>query len=268
MTETTENSDYKALNPYRKAASLLLTRLKWDLQLESWKSRSKLKNIRNKYKGKKAVILCNGPSLLKVDFDKLSESGVYTFGLNKINLLFDKTNFRPNCIVAVNPFVIEQNTQFYNETETLLFLDSKANQLGVRNRKNTILLNSTDMRGSFATDCSLSVFQGHTVTFVAMQLAFHMGFTEVALVGCDHNFASKGKPNKTVVAGNVDPNHFDPNYFSGGMKWQLPDLFESEVAYKKAGDVYEASGRKLINATTGGELNIFKRMSLDEFIQD
>jgi len=68
--------------------------------------------------------MCNGPSLNEVDFDMLDESGVFTFGLNKINLLFNRTSLRPSVIVAVNPFVIEQNSEFYNKTDTPLFLDS------------------------------------------------------------------------------------------------------------------------------------------------
>ncbi len=60
-----------------------------------------------------------------------------------------------------------------------------------------------------------------------MQLAFHMGFKEVALVGCDHSFATKGPAYKTVIAGKEDPDHFDPNYFSGGVKWDLPSIAAS-----------------------------------------
>jgi len=255
-----------ALNPYRRALSLIKNRLTWDIQPAAWDSRRKLANWKDKYSGQKAVILCNGPSLLKVDFQRLEESGVFSFGLNKINLLFDKASFRPSAIVAVNRLVLEQNAAFYNQTDIPLFLDSAALQVGIRNRSNVQYLHSANMRGEFARDCRWSVFQGHTVTYVAMQLAFHMGFTDVALVGCDHNFATKGAANKTVTSGDHDPNHFDPNYFAHGMKWQLPDLFESEVAYKLAGDVFEASNRRLVNATVGGHLELFRRVELAEFL--
>ena len=69
----------------------------------------------NKYSNEKAVIICNGPSLLKVDLALLKN--VYTFGLNKINLLFGKSDFRPSAIVAVNKYVIEQNADFYDSTD-------------------------------------------------------------------------------------------------------------------------------------------------------
>ncbi len=257
----------KALNPYRHGKSLIKNRLRWDMKRESWSSRRTLRYYRDQFEGEKAVILCNGPSLLDVDFDLLESSGVHTFGLNKINLLFDKVSFRPSFIVAVNSLVIEQNREFYNQTKIPLFLDTKAIKIGVGSRDNIAYLHSTSIKGEFARDCTWSIFQGHTVTYVAMQLAYHMGFQEVALVGCDHNFATKGPANKEVVSGEHDPNHFDPNYFANGAKWHLPDLFESEVAYKLAGDMYELTGRSLYNATTGGKLDIFPRISLSKFLE-
>jgi hypothetical protein len=245
---------------------MILGRLRWDLDSQSYVSRRRLKRIKDTQAGKKAVILCNGPSLMKVDFDALDASGVYSFGLNKINLLFDKVRFRPNCVVAVNKYVIEQNADFYNSTDIELFLDSYA-RTGrlVKPGSNIAFLHSTS-HARFARDVSFSIFQAATVTSVALQFAFHMGFKRVALVGADHNFAVKGAANKAVIAGERDESHFDPNYFSGGVKWQLPDLAESEIWYGRARQVYEVCGREIINCTDGGELEVFDRLPLVDFL--
>lgn len=250
------------LNPYRDAATFFLDRLWWDLHLESWRSRRRLHAWRDRYAGRKAVIVCNGPSLLKSDLSLLD--GIFTFGLNKINLLFERSRFRPSCIVAVNSFVIEQNAGFYNTTDLPLFLDSHGRR-HVHSRASTIFLHASRSR-QFARDCSMSVYQGHTVTYVAMQLAFHMGFRQVALIGADHDFAVKGPANKKVVSGDKDFSHFDPNYFSGGEKWQLPDLYQSEIAYTMARQVYEVFGGRIVNATEGGKLEVYERMKLEDFI--
>jgi hypothetical protein len=254
------------LNPYRVGLGLAWYQLKWDLRPEAWRSRSVVRSWKNRFAGNRAVILCNGPSLLKVDFDALRNSGVYCFGLNKINLLFEKTEFRPSCVVAVNQFVIEQNASFYNTTELPLFLSNCGVGL-VRGRPNVAFLSST-VFPKFSRDCSVGIFAGGTVTFVALQLAFHMGFTDVALVGADHNFATKGPANQTVVSGEKDESHFDPNYFAGGVKWQLPDLLQSEVAYTMARDMYAAFGRRVVNATEGGKLEVFDRMPVSDFLGD
>ena len=158
------------VNPYRFGLYEIAHRLRWDLNPESWRSRRIMRRWRDRFAGEKAVILCNGPSLLDVDFSLLSN--VATFGLNKINLLFDKTSFRPSCIASVNTYVIEQAARFFNETDIPLFLDSGARRY-VRARQNVAFLHST-ARCKVARDCSLSLYPGHTVTFVALQLAHHI----------------------------------------------------------------------------------------------
>ena len=253
------------LNPYLFGMGVIARRLQWDVNPRSWSSRRKLGKWQNKYRGDKAVILCNGPSLNKVDFD-LFRPDCFTFGLNKINLLFDRSSFRPGCIVAVNPLVIEQNKDFYNQTEIPLFLDSIGTRYSwVNSRSNVAFLHSGGTPDGFARDCSMSINQGFTVTYVALQLAFHMGFSRVGLVGADHTFATKGPANKTVDGGSVDQSHFDPRYFSN-VKWQLPDLLESEVAYRRANNIYNAHDRKIFNCTEGGELEVFDRLPLAEFL--
>ena len=116
----------ETVNPYRFGTHEILQRLLWDLSPESWRSRRIMRTWLDRHAGRKAVILCNGPSLLKTDFSKLSD--VFTFGLNKINLLFDKVQFRPSCIVSVNRLAIEQNAVFFNQTNIPLFLDSCASR--------------------------------------------------------------------------------------------------------------------------------------------
>ena len=250
------------INPYVMAGGLLLRRLRWDVRPQAWSSRQKLRQWKDRFTGQKAVIVCNGPSLLDTDLSLLE--GVFTFGLNKINLLFEKSSFRPSCIVSVNPLVLEQNADFFNQTDIPIFLGTA----GIRHihaRQNVAFLHAVQER-RFARDCTVSIFEGFTVTYVALQLAFHMGFSRIALIGCDHNFATKGPANKLVTAKGSDPNHFDPNYFANGAKWHLPDLAQSELSYHLARVEYEAAGRSLVNATVGGKLELFPHTDLKTFV--
>ncbi len=250
------------INPYRAAFGMILDRLKWDLTPESFRSRSKMRAWKDRFPGKKAVIVCNGPSLLKSDLSLLN--GIFSFGLNKINLLFESNAYRPDAIVSVNPFVIEQNAEFFNSTELPLFLAAIAHGK-IRSRSNTIFMH-TVFQAKMARDCSMSINEGCTVTATTLQIAYHMGFTDVALIGCDHNFAAKGFAAATVSSGAKDESHFDPRYFSGGQKWQLPDLVASEYFYSMAGDIYRAHGRRVVNCTIGGKLELFPRMTLKEWV--
>jgi len=252
------------VNPYLFAGGLVWSRLRWDLDYRSWVSRSRLRRLRDVHRGRKAVIVCNGPSLMQTDWPLLD--GVYSFGLNKINLLFEQNTYRPSCVVAVNPFVLEQNSNFFNSTEIPLYLDHYAAKAEISLRENVVMLHSTGVN-KFARDCSVSLYQGGTVTFVAMQLAFHMGFSEVALIGCDHSFSTPGPANLVALRKGPDRDHFHPDYFPEGTSWHLPDIDLSEASYRLAKSAFAAQGRRIVNATEGGMLEVFPRMSLAQFVR-
>ena len=168
------------INPYFEAAGELLRRIKWDLHPLSWSSRARMRSWKDRFTEQKAIIVCNGPSLLQSDLTLLDS--VYTFGLNKINLLFDKSAFRPSCIVAVNRYVIEQNKDFYNQTDIQLFLDSYATKF-VRSRRNVIYTHSTRQK-TMARDWDLEsdVVTRHES---ARNLRVHRG-VDLALAPADH----------------------------------------------------------------------------------
>ena len=129
-------------------------------------------------------------------------------------------------------------------------------------------LNTSGESGWFERNCMKILNEGNTVTYVALQIAFHLGFRKVALVGCDHNFTSTGPAHKEVIADGDDPNHFDPTYFSGGNKWQLPDLVGSELHYQIADERFREDNGILVNCTEGGKLETLPRMELSEFVND
>jgi hypothetical protein len=85
----------------------------------------------------------------------------------------------------------------------------------------------------------------------------------VILIGVDHDFASKGTANATVTSTGDDPNHFSPQYFGKGFRWQLPDLDTSAVAYGMARHAYERAGRQVFDATVGGKLTVFPKVDYD-----
>ena len=105
------------------------------------------------------------------------------------------------------------------------------------------------------------------MTNVCLQLAFHMGFEKAILIGVDHSFAAKGKPNTTVVSDGDDQSHFDPRYFGKGFRWQLPDLDTSEQGYWMARQAYESAGRSAVDATVGGHLQVFPKVDYESLFE-
>jgi hypothetical protein len=100
-----------------------------------------------------------------------------------------------------------------------------------------------------------------------MQLAYHLGFQKVILIGVDHAFTTQGKPHETIVSQGDDHNHFSPNYFGRGFRWQLPDLETSEIAYRLARKAFEADGREILDATIGGKLTVFPKVDYASLFQ-
>jgi len=121
---------------------------------------------------------------------------------------------------------------------------------------------------NFNGDVTGRLFEGFTVTYICLQLAYFMGFKEAILIGVDHNFVTKGPANATVTSEGDDPNHFAANYFGKGFKWQLPDLEGSERAYRMAGKAYQADGRRILDATVDGKLTIFPKVDYKTLFDD
>ena len=218
---------------------------------------ARLGQMQGIHKGKRAFIIGNGPSLRATDVSKLK--GEFTFGMNRVYLAFPNWGFQTSYFVSVNDLVIEQSAQEIEALSMPKFLAWRARRY-VAPRPDILFLHSTYERPAFSRDARRRLWEGATVTYVALQLAFHMGFETVILIGVDHSFSTTGQPNTTVTSQGDDPDHFAADYFGRGFRWQLPDLDMSERAYAMARGAYEADGRQVLDATIGGKLQVFPKV--------
>lgn len=221
-------------------------------------SRTRLKEFENLHHGKRCFIMGNGPSLRNTDLSKLKNE--ITFGMNRIFLAFPEMGFSTSYFVAVNDLVIEQSAQDIQELNIPRFVSWRGGKKWLKPEEELYFLYSTYSGPKFAKDIRNRLWESATVTYVALQIAYYMGFDEVVLIGVDHNFATKGKPNTTITSQGDDPNHFHPGYFGKGFRWQLPDLEMSEMGYQMAKEAFEADGRKILDATVGGKLTVFDKV--------
>ncbi len=219
-------------------------------------------SLLEKYFNKKLLIVGNGPSLNKTPLDKINMISV---GMNKINLIFNKTKWRPDIIVATNGLVIKQNKFFFNSTDIILILPIKAFYLGIKRRKNIIFINISTNK-TFQNNIKQPFGYGSTVTYIAFQLAAYLRARSINIVGVDHSFDFSGNPHEIKKLNQDDNNHFDPNYFKG-MNWGLPDLVGSEYAYKKAKYYFDSNNIKVFDYTIGGKLDIFKKGDIRKILK-
>lgn len=209
------------------------------------------------HRGERCFIIGNGPSLKNTDLSKLK--GEYTFGMNRIYMLFEELGFETSYYVSINDLVIEQCAQDIQRLRLPRFISWRGRQW-LQPDSDLFFLYTTYTGPKFSGDIRGRIWEGATVTNVALQIAYYMGFETAVLIGVDHSFATQGKPNTTVVSEGDDPNHFHPGYFGKGFRWQLPDLDTSERGYWMARQAYEKAGRKVLDATVGGKLQIFDKV--------
>jgi hypothetical protein len=213
------------------------------------------------HKGKRAFIIGNGPSLKQTDLSKLKNE--ITFGMNRIYLAFPEWGFTTTYLCVTNDLVVEQFVGDISALTIPKFIAWRSHKHFDQDMplKDIPTFPYTSYTGPrFATDARGRIWEGATVTNLALQLANHMGIERAILIGVDHNFTSKGEANKTVVSEGDDPNHFMPNYFGKGVKWQLPDLDTSEIGYIFAREAYRKASREVVDATVGGKLTIFPKV--------
>jgi hypothetical protein len=232
---------------------------------EGRRSARALRALRGTVPTRRCVIIGNGPSLNQMDLSVLKDAD--TFGLNRGYLLTPRIGGPTKYLVSVNEFVIEQSGAEMLAAPGLKFFSWRHRRFVPPDRRDVIYLRSVH-RPSFSLDLVRDgLWEGATVTFVALQLAFHMGYREVVLIGVDHRFTTSGPAHQLVTSGGADPNHFDPGYFGAGYRWQLPDLETSEIAYRLADQAYKAAGGTVVDATVGGNLRVFPKVAFAEAVR-
>lgn len=216
---------------------------------------SPLLAYRDRHNGERAVLVCNGPSLNRMDLSFLRHETV--IGLNKIHLGLARFGFYPRYLVAVNAKVVEQSREALAEMTAIKFIGSRAAAF-LPEDAFTHHVQALRAPVVFSTDLTVGFREGGTVTHAALQVAFWMGFSEVVIIGMDHRFTYEGAPHETRVMEGPDPNHFSRDYFAG-QRWDNPDLAGSEASYAEARRVYEAHGRRIIDATVDGNCQVFEK---------
>lgn len=227
-----------------------------------------LADFKDKHKGKRAFILGNGPSLNLCDLGLLKNE--LTFGVNSIFLNYEHMDYDPTYYVVEDVLVAEDRAEEINVYNgPIKLFGNYLRHHGITESENTLWIN-VRMRYDdypefpyFSRNALKMLWTGGTVTYLCMQLAYYMGFSEVYLVGFDHSY--KIPPDfhvngNQILSTSDDPNHFHPDYFGKGYRWHDPMLGRMEKSYRSAKRVYDGAGRRIFNATVGGKLEIFDRI--------
>lgn len=245
---------------FKTQSILVKIKMKFREKGKENKNYSKIIQFRNIHKGKRCFVLATGPSLNEDDINKLKNE--YTFGMNSICLIYDKTDWRPtyfaiqdNEVFAKLQYIIKK----YKEVPVFISDNIKKKY---RKRKDWILF-PTDTKyhsyeilkgkyfAKFSDDSYRIVYDGYSIAYSILQLAVYMGFKEIYLLGADCTYT--GGKEHFVDAGVEDRSRI----------YATPKLVTAYEAAKKFADNHDI---KIFNATRGGVLEVFPRVNLDEVL--
>ncbi|MDT0558064.1 6-hydroxymethylpterin diphosphokinase MptE-like protein [Ichthyenterobacterium sp. W332] len=223
-------------------------------------------DILSPFFNKPILVVGNGPSLNKTPLDKLYDSFV-SIGMNKINLIYEKSSWRPQIITCVNGLVIKQNKEYFNTTERILIVPVKALYLGIKPRKNVLFVQLKD-KEIMRSNIKKGVSTGCTVTFTALQIAAYLNPKSVNIVGVDHSFVVKRGTNYEIKKFEGDDvNHFSKDYFKN-QYWGVPDLHGSEKLYLLSKNHFDQRNIPVCDYTIDGKLEIFRKGKIEQLISD
>ena len=229
-----------------------------------------LKLFKNRHLGERCFVIGNGPSLTIDDLSRLKSET--TFAANKIYLAFEKTDWRPSYYVVEDDHMIRQHHNVIRELHGLVKFVSDDWGAWFRGSEDVIIYPRTlldlDRFPRFSRNASRHVFCGYMVTYVSLQLAYFMGFRQVYLLGVDFDYTLSHDGADTIVHTAQHPSdHFTSQYFQPGEKRYAPQLNRARRAMLCAKNFYEANGRTIWNATRGGKLDVFDRITLEEVLE-
>ena len=236
---------------------------------------SSIETYKNLHSGQSCFILGTGPSLAQIDPEILS--GEITFGMNLLCKTANKRGFKPSYYVAEDRHILEYCSEDIAAlTSCKVFLPNYARQI-IRQTPNQIHVNSVRYESGkaelpcFGLNADRRIWLTGSAAYMAMQLAYYMGFSTIYLLGFDHDYKIPSQSilsiDNEIIYREQEQNHFPDARFPQNYIWRLPRLNMLDCAYEQARHVYEKHGRKIINCTPTSKLRLFPLKDITEAIK-
>lgn len=226
-----------------------------------------LKNLKDKHKGKRAFIICNGPSLKAEDLTKIHENGDISIASNKIDKIFNQTQWHPTYYCVADESLQYSLLDVMNRVPAdVKFFRTDSFSTTRKVTSTTVWLNTVGDRNlldnpKFSESIDEVIYAIATVTYMLIQIMVYMGIRELYIIGCDNSYAVERKKDGTII------NNGGVSYFAGsdvkdstkcvGASWEM------NIAYEYARKYADDHGIKIYNATRGGHLEAFERVDFD-----
>ncbi len=217
-----------------------------------------------KFKGsyrnnKRCFIVATGPSLRVNDLHILAENNIFCFGVNSIIKI--KEEWTADAYVVTDSHFISDNLETIEDYSCdLKFIGDSCKEYWTKEHDDSYKIHvvTSGKEIDFSEEIEQKVCAGYrrggTVTYVCLQLAVYMGFSEIYLVGVDCNY--------TLGSRN---NHFIEDEKEDNRNHREDSMIK---AYEYAKQYADAHDIKIYNATRGGMLEVFERVDFDSLFKD
>lgn len=232
----------------------------------------KIRQLKGKFAGKRCFILGNGGSLTTKDLEMLQ--GEYTFGCNRLYMLFNKLGWRPYfyCFYDVlrarklkkdMPYILDNcqylftSSSIKDEFDAEVIDDDKTYFVHVEKEKYYPQL------PKFSEEADKQVYDGQTVLYMATQIAVYLGFNEIYYLGADNHYSVELNLDGTIRR---DVNIKDYPEGMGEIELEtsvIPQIELTTRSFEAVKEYADAHGIRVYNATRGGCLEVFERVDLD-----
>lgn len=234
-----------------------------------------LLELKGIHKGEKCFIIGNGPSLLASDLQKIDDLNIPTFASNRIYNIFDQTNWRPTYYASEDIIVLKDIQEIISSIPARNhFIPINLKWFEGINIPNADYF-WMDYNSENEDTYNLSLDVAHairckgTVTITCIQLAIYMGFSEIYLIGVDHNYSKMIDVNGEIIENSTIKDYFTDKYDEDIKEQLVHDIGGTTRAFIDVEQLSRKIGNfRVYNATRGGKLEVFQRVDIDKFFKE
>jgi hypothetical protein len=228
------------------------------------KAHEQFESYRDRFGNKRCFVIGNGPSLNEMDLPKLRNE--LTIGSNGLYLNFSRMGFYPTFYTVTNSLIAEQMGEHIAEIEDSIKVFPLFLLKYFDNVRGEVTFLKAIGGFVFSEEVTRWISWQSTVTFFNLQLAYSLGCPEVYLIGVDNSYrgGSKGQEGELVIQKDEDVDHFSPTYFDSGFRWHRANTERMARVYRIALASFTRSGRVIMNAGRGGNLEVFPRIEFED----
>lgn len=236
--------------------------------------------LKNKFGKERCFILGAGPSIRFNDISKLANEYIFAASWFPLHKDYEKLKYAFYCLASpqiwnrgrLPPLLLHsikrnKNALFFFE-KTFQYVNNINHYFDEKRIFYTFHLDGKRDGSKIETDILKPIpYAATVVQDIMLPIAFYMGFKDIYLLGCDNDLNPQNYPGwKHSHFYSIDLMPLELKHhlfnFSEGFQGNTVDKI-----YSKFKLYFEKNNRKIYNATTGGKLEVFKRVDFDSLFK-